>query len=174
LEPIIHSDAKIFFSKINPSKYKVIIHLVGSEDLVFNQSHSYQWMLYLGKNTDVYRCDKVIEYNGGSRECIHDQALFEGEELSYLYKKPIFNDYHRLVNDYANAWTIDSEYIKQNFPEDYYKKNPDGSIDVELILYFRTQSYFYLGLIIFSLALFSCFVYLGYDFVKKQEKKDGE
>jgi len=53
-----------------------------------------------------------------------------------------------MVYDYANQWTIDPEYIRANYPKEYYRENPDGSIDVRMTLYFRPQSYFYLGLII--------------------------
>jgi ABC-type uncharacterized transport system fused permease/ATPase subunit len=76
-----------------------------------------------------------------------------------------------MVNDYANQWTIDPNYIKQNFDKSYYKENPDGSIDVELTLYFKPQSYFYLGLIISGTTLLGCFTYLGYDLVKRRKRR---
>lgn len=82
---------------------------------------------------------------GNITECVNkDYTFFEGEELKYLYEKPIFDETHHLVNDYANGRTLDADYIKKNFPKDYYKENQDGSIDVNLTLYFRPQSYFYL------------------------------
>ena len=63
---------------------------------------------------------------GNITECINkDYTFFEGEELKYLYEKSIFDSSHHLVKD-------------------YYKENPDGSIDVNLTLYFKPQSYFYL------------------------------
>ena len=78
---------------------------------------------------------------GNITECVNkDYTFFEGEELKYLREKPIFEETHHLVNDYANGRTLDAEYIKKNFPKDYYKENSD----VNLTLYFRPQSYFYL------------------------------
>jgi len=106
-------------------------------------------------------------------ECQNNEKFFEGEELSYLYKKPILDDTHKMVNDYANQWTIDPDYIKANFNKSYYQQiceveNPDGSIDVELILYFKVQSYFYLGLAISGIVLIFCAGYLIFTVVKKR------
>ena len=96
--------------------------------------------------------------------------FFEGEELSYLWKQPVFEDSHKLVYDYANQWTIDPEYIKANFDKSMYKENPDGSIDLELTLYFKPQSYFYLGIIISGTTLILCLGYLGYTFYRKRKQ----
>ncbi len=49
-----------------------------------------------------------------------------------------------------------------------YKENPDGSIDIELTLYFKPQSYFYLGIIISGTTLILCLGYLGYVFYRKR------
>jgi len=75
-----------------------------------------------------------------------------------------------IVFDYANGWTIDPEYIKKNFPKEAYTVNPDGSINLELTLYFKPQSYFYLGLIISGTTLILCLSYLSYDFIKRRKK----
>ena len=72
------------------------------------------------------------------------KLILSSNGKNYLYEKPIFEETHHLVNDYANGRTLDADYIKKNFPKDYYKENPDGSIDVNLTLYFKPQSYFYL------------------------------
>ncbi len=65
-----------------------------------------------------------------------------------------------MVYDYANGWTIDPEYIRTHYSREYYRENPDGSMDVRMTLYFRPQSYFYLGLIISGLTLLGCIGYL--------------
>lgn len=65
-----------------------------------------------------------------------------------------------MVYDYANQWTIDPEYIRANYPREFYRENSDGTIDVRMTMYFRPQSYFYLGLIISGLTLFGCVSYL--------------
>ena len=65
-----------------------------------------------------------------------------------------------MVYDYANQWTIDPAYIRAHYPREYYRENSDGTIDVRMTMYFRPQSYFYLGLIISGFTLFGCVSYL--------------
>lgn len=180
LVPLINSDTAEFFKKINPSKYRVILHLDQKENIIFNQSHNAQWKLYLAPHPLAPWCkssETFVQNNPqgrGGTECQNTQKFFEGEELSYLYKKPIFDDTHKLVNQYANQWTIDPEFIKQNFSKDYYKENSDGSIDIELVIYFNPQSYFYLGLILSGTALLGCLGYLGYGLARRRKRKNKE
>jgi Ca2+-dependent lipid-binding protein len=92
----------------------------------------------------------------------------EGEELVYLWEKPIFDNSHKMINEYANSWTIDPEYIKANYPKDFYKENQDGSIEIEMVLYFQSQSYFYIGLIISGLIFIGGIGYLVWDCKRKR------
>lgn len=70
----------------------------------------------------------------------------------YLGGVEILRDKHRLSDGWANSWVINPEYIKENFPKKYYQENSDGSIDVDLILYFKPQLNFYRGLLISGLV----------------------
>ncbi len=161
----------IFFKNINPTKYKLYIkNIKSSQNLSFLESFHKGWKFYLRTNPTNSWC-KPMEYyeNTQTTECEHTQKFFEGEELSYLWKKPIFDNTHELIFDYANGWTINPGYIKQNFSKEYYRENPDGSIDVELTLYFKPQSYFYLGLFISGTTFLACLGYLGYDFYKRRK-----
>lgn len=162
-----------FFRRINDTKYKIHIeNIKEKQNLSFMETNHSGWKLYLKPSPTDSWCKPTKYYkNTKTTECEHTQKFFEGEELSYLYKKPIFNNTHKVVNDYANGWTINPEYIKKNFSKDYYKENPDGSIDVELVLYFKPQSYFYLGLIISGTTLLGCVGYLIYDWRKRRKLK---
>ncbi len=110
------------------------------------------------------------------KEKIIHNRLFHPEWKIYLkdevslFSKPLFDSTHTKIYDYANQWTIDSktikEYVETNYWDEllkqwypkvlsdwrtdykYYIENSDGSIDVELTLYFKPQIYFYIGLII--------------------------
>ena len=173
--PIIEADNASFY-KINPTKYKVKLdNLDQVSQLDFLNKKNIGWNLYLNPiNSNSKDCNIIQEYNNEGKnikECEHTQKFFEGEELSYLWKQPVFEDSHKLVYDYANQWTIDPEYIKANFDKSYYKENPDGSIDIELTLYFKPQSYFYLGIIISGTTLILCLGYLGYAFYRKRGVK---
>jgi hypothetical protein len=175
LYPVIYADnSNVKFHRINPTKYKISIQNIKSDTYIrFNQSFNKLWNLY--SSQDQKECDQLKNYNINSfktTECKFDRKFFEGEELSYLWKQPVFEDSHQLVYDYANQWTIDPEYIKANFDKSYYKENPDGSIDIELTLYFKPQSYFYLGIIISGTTLILCLGYLGYAFYRKRGGKE--
>ena len=76
-----------------------------------------------------------------------------------------------MILDYANGWAIDFQYIKDNYSPEYYTTNPDGSINIELVLYFKPQSYFYIGLIISGTILILCIFYIIYHSIKSREAK---
>jgi len=171
----VDGDGDFLFNKINPTKYKIKYKNISENqklDLKFLSTFHKDWNLYLNPiKSNSKDCNVIQEYNNEGKnikECEHTQKFFEGEELSYLWKQPVFEDSHKLVYDYANQWTIDPEYIKANFDKSYYKENPDGSIDIELALYFKPQSYFYLGIIISGTTLILCLGYLGYTFYRKR------
>jgi hypothetical protein len=62
--------------------------------------------------------------------------------LTALFKKPIDEPRHFKVNGYANAW--------------YF----DRTGDYDVTIYFRTQSWFYIGLIISGVSLLGCAGYI--------------
>lgn len=107
-------------------------------------------------------------------ECPSTNTFYAGGELSKLWQKPIFDNTHTMVYDYANQWTIDPEYIRANYSKEFYKENPDGTIDVRMTLYFKPQSYFYLGLIISGTTLFLCIGYLVVSGVRNRRRKEEE
>ena len=111
----------------------------------------------------------------------------------WLFSVPLFDKSHRIIYKYANSWDLDSksveDYVKQNFWEElkkegfpkklsnwkldykYYIKNEDGSIDVELTLYFRPQSYFNIWIIVSIFTTISLILILIIDFIFKKRKK---
>jgi len=104
-------------------------------------------------------------------ECNPKFRFYQGGEFSYLWQKPVFDEKHQLANEWANAWEIDPDYIKDHYSSNYYKQNTDGSIDIELILFFKPQLYFYLGLIVSGTTLIFCLGYLIFDWLKNRKKR---
>jgi len=166
--PIVQLDNS-YFKTISQSKYTIHAKGLSKENtLIFLQQFNTGWNIYLNPILDNIFCNNPKFYKETrTTECSHGKQFFEINDISHFWKKPIFDDTHTIVNGYANQWTLDSEYIKQNFPKEYYKQNPDGSIDIDLVLYFRPQSYFYLGLIISGATLLGCLGYLLYDWRKR-------
>jgi hypothetical protein len=79
------------------------------------------------------------------------------------------------INNRFTAWYINPSEIcglKGNLKEGC-TINPDGSYDIELIIEFTPQRWFYVGLIISGTTLLGCLIYLGYDVVRSRRfKKD--
>lgn len=66
---------------------------------------------------------------------------------------------HTKSNAGLNSFYIDPDYIKKNYPG-AFKVNVDGSLDIEMTLYYRSQAYLILGLIISLITLGGCLSYL--------------
>jgi hypothetical protein len=76
-------------------------------------------------------------------------------------------------NHFKNDATLNSFYLDpaQICSGNKCERNSDGSYNLELTLYFKPQSYFYLGLIISGVTLFGCLGYLGWDWVRRRKRK---
>ena len=74
---------------------------------------------------------------------------------------------HLMANGYANSWIIDPEKICAENPI-FCTKNPDGTYDMELVVEFWPQRFFYVGLAILGITLLACLGYLGYDWQRRR------
>jgi len=135
------------------------------EESIFN--NSLQSKINFSKKSSYEYTISIKDYNG--EDIIFLEPYHQYWNL-YLKGNNI-DENQNIVYEYANQWTIDPEYIKANFDKSYYKENSDGSIDIELTLYFKPQSYFYLGIIISGTTLILCLGYLGYAFYRKRGGK---
>jgi len=140
---------KIDFELINPTKK--IVHIKGATTpffLAMSESYHDQWQLEL-KN----------EKNTG----------FFGRWWPIAKPDRVRDEYHYKLNGFLNAWYVDTEELCQN--NSACVKNSDGSYDIEMVIEFWPQRWFYLGLIISGTTLFGCLGYLGYDFYKRRKLK---
>ena len=146
--------------KIFEDKLWVVLFFWEDKKIVFNWAYG----LFQKKSPVEYNISLL---NLKQTKIILKENFHPGWKL-YIQNKTLlwnalFEETHHLVNDYANGRTLDAEYIKKNFPKDYYKENPDGSIDVNLTLYFKPQSYFYLWLGVSGLTFFWLIAWLLVD-----------
>jgi hypothetical protein len=158
----------LYFMKINSTKFKLYIkNIKSAQALTFLDSFDNDWRLYLVQNPQKLWCNPSNR-SLGIVECSYENKLVEGEELVYLYKKSIFDQTHREFNGLTNQWIIDPKIIKTQYDKSFYKENKDGTIDIELILYFKQQSYFYLGTVVTGTFLLLVVIYFLKQ--KKNEK----
>lgn len=123
------------------------------------------------------RIDFSISLNKRMQKLYFFQSFHPQWKLFLRWKNlffdlPIFESSHTEELGYANGRTLDADYIKKNFTKEYYKENPDGSIDVNLTLYFKPQSYFYVGLWVSGVTLLILLFLLAREhyLVKNNEK----
>lgn len=155
--PTVHSLSDTSFRMINPSKYHVRIRLDEIRSMTFHQSFHSQWRVY-GLKKEQY-----LDRYGGLTGAL--------KEIGFLWKDDYLRSSHEMVDEYANQWTLDPEYIKNTFPPGSWEENPDGSLNVFLTLYYRPQAFFYLGLLITGITATGCLGYLGYDFWRERRRK---
>jgi hypothetical protein len=55
---------------------------------------------------------------------------------------------HREIDGFANAWRLDPAELRKRLPPGSYRVNADGSLDVRMLIHFRPQSLFTLGVAI--------------------------
>jgi hypothetical protein len=185
--PMIYSSTDLKYKKINPSKYEISIHLKDKSRLIFNFPYNPNWNIFLdNKNLDkkcqplenIVLSTKTIE--GSNKDsnvktvvCKTNQTFLESsEDFLYMAVKPLFENTHKTAYNYANEWVLDARDIKESFNKNYYVENPDGSITVNLVLFYKPQSYFYLSIVISSLACLSCLMFLFFSNKKNNQHWD--
>ncbi|MHB8278407.1 MAG: hypothetical protein ACYDIA_12245 [Candidatus Humimicrobiaceae bacterium] len=176
LVPLISSDnnTKLYFQKISPVKYKIYISgLKEKTNIEFHQSYHLWWKIYINSYSKNNWLDQNYYYaNTNTIEYKPDFRVIDFEDFSYLWKNSIFDKEHSLVKGYANNWEISTDYIKNNFPNKFYKENSDGSIDISLTFYFKDQIYFYSSLILIGLFFSSLVAYMIFKKIKIRKKNN--
>jgi len=138
----------IEFKKINPTKYQINVREANTPFiLVFSESFHPGWKAYI-ESVPIEIGDFVRELNKFNLKESKYNIRVTPADIGYLFKSPIAESRHFMVNGYANAWYVDpGEVEKEEFT---------------LTLYFKPQSYFYIGLIISGLTIVGCIGFLFY------------
>lgn len=140
---------EITFELTNPTKK--MVHIKGATTpfyLAMSESFHPQWQAQFNN-------DKITGFFGSwvpwvSPDRISDEAHFE-------------------LNGFLNGWYVDvEEYCRE---QNLCTRNADGSYDIELVLEFFPQRWFYLGLLISGTTLLGCLGYLGVSFVRERKKR---
>jgi len=137
------------FKLINPTKKSV--HISGATTsffLAMSESYHDQWQLQIDNQ-------KIHGFLNGW----------------WPFAKPdqVGDEYHYKLDGFLNAWYVDVNDIcvKQH----QCKQNADGSYDIDMVIEFWPQRWFYLGLLISGTTLAGCLGYLGYEGVKSARRK---
>lgn len=142
----------ITFDLINPTKK--LVHIKGATTpfyLAMSENYHEQWQLQFNNSKN----------NG-----------FFNSWVPFIKPDRIQDEYHYKLNDFLNAWYIDTAQVCESKVESQKSesgciKNADGSYDIEMTIEFFPQRWFYLGLLISGTTLVGCLGYLGYEGVKR-------
>lgn len=142
------------FKKINPTRYALHVSNAQSPyDLVFSESFSNNWKLYLSDNSQ--KIDKVTKtyFGNAVQEAKHENNFFA---LEYLQNgKMIAEATHTSGNGYANVWKIS--------PHDVENKK-----DYDLLVVYNPQNYFYYYLAISIFTAIGIMIYLLFAYIRKK------
>jgi hypothetical protein len=152
----------VTFEQINPTKYVVKVeNATWPFFLVLSESYNTEWKIYIKEDNQMELSKVICQYpNIKVKESEHKKYKFSFEDILFIFKKPAINeDYHFIVNGYANAWYIDPSFLSKT-----------GNNKFTIIIYFRQQSYGYLGILISLIALLCCIGYLAMHAFKSRVK----
>lgn len=137
---------EITFDLINPTKK--LVHIKGATTpfyLAMSESFHQSWQAQ-------FNTDKI---NG-----------FFDSWVPFVNPDRIPDEHHFELNGFLNGWYIDTPaYCVQNT---LCTQNPDGSYDIELVLEFFPQRWFYLGMLISGTTLVGLVIFLLYDWRRRR------
>lgn len=99
--------------------------------------------------TDAYHPDWRLNF-----------GAFRWRDVLISNSSPDVSVNHMKTDGGLNVFKISPFDIKRIFPKTAYRENKDGSLDVNVTLYYRPQAYLNLGLIISLLSLMGCVAFL--------------
>lgn len=170
VEPI--ATPQLEYRQINPTKYIINVYGAnGSFPLIFAESFHPEWKIYINQSINDNQGPEFISEN--NQGTIQNENLDSGNFYDIFFRKPVFNNKHFTINNFANSWWIDIDEIKDSRIQGLknYVENADGSIDFSIIIEFEPQKYFYGGLLISGMTFLGCVGYLIYDYSKRRKKK---
>ncbi|MFA6383019.1 MAG: hypothetical protein WCX17_01175 [Parcubacteria group bacterium] len=192
----MYGERNFFISELDDLQYLKKID-IGTKDLVVYENKNFKPLLYTTNEKETiydsirfqpvnYKFIDSTEYNISieniSRPIYLNFAQTYHPEWKiragdFIWIKTLMGEKYFLPdeNHYKNTANLNSFYIDPKETcqsSDSCHQNPDGSFNIELTLYFKPQSYFYLGLIISGLILAGLLGYLGWDFAKRHRNNN--
>lgn len=137
----IKEPASISFNVVNPTK--TLVHIKSATTpfyLAMNDSYNKQWQLQFNDN----------KING-----------YLGSWVPFVRPDKVSDEYHFALDDSLNGWYVDTAiYCDHN--STLCTKNIDGSYNIEMVVEFFPQRWFYLSLLISGVTLIGFMGYIGF------------
>lgn len=146
------SGRDVAFQQINPLRYRVYLqHLKGARTVSLSSAYNKGWAAFVDNDPTDRWCHAITN---GPHNAVQCDGGSEGplDEIGAAFRTSPLASAHAASAVGGNQWVLSAQYIEQHFPPQDYIKNPDGSIDVQLELYFKPQSYFFLTSLLCMIA----------------------
>jgi len=152
---------RIEFKKINPTRYVVDVKgAKGPFTLVFSESFHEGWKGYIRQ---VQSSKFKVQTDEPWSALL---SAWEDKGSRVEIKK------HFVVNGYANGWIVPIEKFKVQSSKLKVEDKEEDLKNFQIVLEFKPQRLFEIGLIISAITLLGCIGYLGYDFRKRRKNKN--
>ncbi|RJR24522.1 DUF3367 domain-containing protein [Candidatus Microgenomates bacterium] len=154
---VVSNNPGINIRKINPTKYKIRVEGASSNyNLIFSEGFDKNWKIYLDEPNTV---NKIISHflklaGVTPQKFENEEVFFDSLTFETIGRKNIAEERHYQANGYVNSW-----FIK---PSDVQNLG-----NYELIIEYRPQRYFYLGIGISCFSIICLLTYLGYSYFLK-------
>jgi hypothetical protein len=149
----ITSPPTLTVKKISTTLYRLSLRgIQSSVPVVFNEPYHPYWRFNLLLKDEV----------------IPERSFWRLQRLPALP-----DEYHLGANEYANAWWIDLDMLQKRFPG-ILRQNERGSYDLDAVLEFVPQRYFYQGSIISLTTLIGLLSYTLVRFRRRLRRKEDE
>ncbi len=131
----------VSFEIVSPVKYRVsFLNVRETQELALLQNFNKDWKVFLSPEVPTNACRNKSENQlSKTTECVKKAALFEKEDLSYLWQVPLFESSHRPKWGYANSWDISPDDIRARPSQKHYTVNPNGSLNFTLTVYYHPE-----------------------------------
>jgi hypothetical protein len=161
----------LIFNQIQPGKLLVNVENASSSFFLnFLESYNSDWKLYLVPPKTLNDNSSVRDF-AGSDELRQEGALLpDSYDLAGLQSTPVFDKNHLLLDGFANSWYVD---LKDIANQSQVMQETNGMYSFTLLLYFKPQANFVLGLGISIVASVLVCVLLSYSVVRVWSRSRG-
>ncbi|GAC1391957.1 MAG: hypothetical protein NVSMB46_06390 [Candidatus Saccharimonadales bacterium] len=169
------------FTSLSPTKHQVQFkEAKGTFLLSFAEAYDPSWKIYLNPIRNSRPCNQIASFeaiqepssmqpNRKVKQCQGPQHYIGKKDLVYLKNNSLFNDKHIKLNGFSNGWMIDPQYVKDHFTSDYYTINSDGSLNFNATIYYKPQTFVFIGFIISSLSGLACAGLITFTLLKNKK-----
>jgi len=136
---------QLTFKEINPTKFELTVtNATQPFFIVFDENYDAQWDAFVSKGQN--QLGDIVAGNGNVQES-KSENMFSVQDISYLFSQPISDQYHFVVNGYANAWYINPQQLHEG-------------ASFTITLFFVPQAYYYIGVIITVIGIATATTYI--------------